>query len=115
MPKRIGVIGSGIIGLELGSVWSRLGSEVVLLEALEHLLPVCDSQVSKEAAKEFKKQGMDIRLGARVTGSQIKNGKVEISYSSGDKDYSEIFDKVIVAVGGDHTPTILFRLRLGFR
>ncbi|MBC08779.1 MAG: dihydrolipoyl dehydrogenase [Gammaproteobacteria bacterium] len=99
VPKKIGVIGSGIIGLELGSVWSRLGSDVVLLEALEDLLPVCDFQVSKEAAKEFKKQGMDIRLGARVTGSQIKNGKVEISYSSGDKEQTEIFDKVIVAVG----------------
>ncbi|MFL2503586.1 MAG: FAD-dependent oxidoreductase [Candidatus Azotimanducaceae bacterium] len=85
--------------LELGSVWSRLGSEVVLLEALEGLLPVCDSQVSKEAAKEFKKQGMDIRLGARVTASHIKKGKVEISYSRGDEDHREIFDKVIVAVG----------------
>jgi dihydrolipoamide dehydrogenase len=99
VPKKIGVIGSGIIGLELGSVWSRLGSEVVLLEALEELLPVCDSQVSKEAAKEFKKQGMDIRLGARVTASHIKKGKVEISYSRGDEDHREIFDKVIVAVG----------------
>jgi len=99
VPKKIGVIGSGIIGLELGSVWSRLGSEVVLLEALEELLPVCDSQVSKEAAKEFKKQGMDIRLGARVTASAIKKGKVEISYSRGDEDHRETFDKVIVAVG----------------
>ena len=63
------------------------------------MLPVCDSQVSKEAAKEFKKQGMDIRLGARVTASQIKKGKVEISYSRGDEDHQEIFDKVIVAVG----------------
>ena len=69
VPKRLGVIGAGIIGLELGSVWNRLGSEVVLLEALEDFLPMADSSIAREAAKQFKKQGMDIRLGARVTGT----------------------------------------------
>ncbi len=99
VPERLGVIGAGVIGLELGSVWARLGSEVVVLEALESFLPAMDGQVSKEAAKVFKKQHLDIRLGARVTGSEIKDGKVVVSYTVGDEEKSEIFDKLIVCVG----------------
>ena len=69
MPKRLGVIGAGVIGLELGSVWRRLGSEVVVLEALREFLPMADQQVAKEALKHFKKLGLDIRLGAKVSGA----------------------------------------------
>jgi dihydrolipoamide dehydrogenase len=98
-PKRLGVIGAGIIGLELGSVWNRLGSEVVMLEALDDFLPAADQQIAKEAAKQFKKQGMEIRLGARVTGTEIKGKKVTVTYSDAEGDKKEVFDKVIVAVG----------------
>ena len=99
VPKRLGVIGAGTIGLELSSVWSRLGSDVVLLEALEDFLPAADSQVAREAAKQFRKQGMDIRLGTRVTGTRVNKGRVTVEYTDSEGDKSEVFDKVIVAVG----------------
>lgn len=99
VPKRLGVIGAGVIGLELGSVWSRLGSEVVLLEALEDFLPMADQQIAKEAAKQFKKQELDIRLGTRVTGSEVKGKKVNVTYSDAEGEKTETFDKIIVAVG----------------
>lgn len=99
VPKRLGVIGAGVIGLELGSVWNRLGSDVVMLEALDDFLPMIDLQVAKEASKIYKKQGLDIRLGARVTGAEVKDGAVEVSYSTAGGDQVEVFDKLIVAVG----------------
>jgi dihydrolipoamide dehydrogenase len=99
VPSRLGVIGAGVIGLELGSVWRRLGSEVVMLEALDEFLPMMDTQVAKEAGKIFKKQGLDIRLGARVIGTEIKKGKVEVTYTSAGGEHTELFDKLIVAVG----------------
>jgi len=104
VPKRLGVIGAGVIGLELGSVWGRLGAEVTVLEALPDFLSMADKQVAKEASKVFKKQGLDIRLRARVTASEIKGkGKqkeVEVTYIS-DKglETKVVFDKLIVAVG----------------
>ena len=99
-PKRLGVIGAGVIGLELGSVWGRLGAEVVVLEALEDFLPNIDKQIAKEAKKIFtKKQGMDIRLGARVTGTKVKAGQVTVTYADSDGEKQEVFDKLIVAVG----------------
>ena len=66
VPGTLGVIGAGVIGLELGSVWNRLGSRVTLLEALPEFLPVADNDISKQAARVFKKQGLDIRLGTLV-------------------------------------------------
>ena len=99
VPARLGVIGAGVIGLELGSVWRRLGSEVVMLEALDEFLPMMDVQIAKEAGKIFKKQGLDIRLGARVIGTEVKNGKVEVTYTSAGGEHTELFDKLIVAVG----------------
>jgi dihydrolipoamide dehydrogenase len=100
VPKRLGVIGAGVIGLELGSVWGRLGAEVVVIEALEDFLPAIDQQIAKEAHKIFsKKQGMDIRLGARVTGSEVKKGKVTVTYANSEGEKKEVFDKLIVAVG----------------
>jgi dihydrolipoamide dehydrogenase len=83
----------------LGSVWNRLGSEVVVLEALEDFLPMADKQIAKETAKQFKNQGMDIRLGARVTGSTVKGKKVTVTYSDSEGEKTETFDKLIVAVG----------------
>jgi len=102
VPKRLGIIGAGVIGLELGSVWSRLGSEVVVLEASEHFLSAVDQQIAKEAAKIFAKQGLNIRLGAKVTGSKVKDGAVpQVAVQFTDKEGSkeEIFDKLIVCVG----------------
>ncbi|MFJ2532314.1 FAD-dependent oxidoreductase, partial [Pseudomonas helmanticensis] len=81
VPKRLGVIGAGVIGLELGSVWSRLGSEVVVLEALDTFLMAADTAVSKEALKTLTKQGLDIKLGARVTGSKVNGDEVVVNYT----------------------------------
>ncbi len=99
VPGRLGVIGAGIIGLELGSVWSRLGSDVVVLEAVDTFLPQVDQQLAKETYKVLGKQGLDIRLGARVTGTSVKGKKVTVSYSDSSGDHEETFDRLIVAVG----------------
>ena len=99
IPERLGVIGAGVIGLELGSVWGRLGADVVLLEAMEDFLPNMDVQIAKESAKIFKKQGLDVRLGARVTGSEVKEGKVSVTYTQDGEDRTEVFDRLIVSVG----------------
>ncbi len=100
VPKRLGVIGAGVIGLELGSVWNRLGSEVVLLEAMEDFLAIMDKGIAKESKKIFTKQGLDIRLGARVTGTEIKGKEVEVTYKAADgTDHKQTFDKLIVCVG----------------
>lgn len=99
VPARLGVIGAGVIGLELGSVWRRLGSEVVMLEALDEFLPMMDQQIAKETGKILKKQGLDIRLGTRVTGAEVKDGKVVVTYDTADGEEVETFDKLIVAVG----------------
>ena len=99
VPGRLGVIGAGVIGLELGSVWSRLGAEVVMLEAMDTFLPNMDSEIAKESAKIFGRQGLDIRLGARVTGSEVNDNGVVVSYTAGGEEHSERFDKLIVAVG----------------
>lgn len=99
IPKRLGVIGAGVIGLELGSVWSRLGSEVVVIEALTDFLPASDKTISKEAHKIFKKQGLDIRLGAKVSATEVKGKKVTVTYADNEGDKQEVFDKLIVCVG----------------
>ena len=99
VPGRLGVIGAGVIGLELGSVWARLGSEVVMLEAMEQFLPNMDEQIAAESAKIFAKQGLDIRLGARVTGTEVSSDGVSVTYTHNDATHQETFDRVIVAVG----------------
>lgn len=99
VPRRLGIIGAGVIGLELGSVWKRLGSEVVLLEALPNFLAMMDGQIAKESQKIFKKQGLDIRLEARVTGSEVKDNQVVVTYETADGTKQETFDKLIVCVG----------------
>ena len=99
VPERLGVIGAGVIGLELGSVWGRLGSDVVLFEALDTFLPMMDAQVGKEAAKVFKKQGLDIRLNALVTGTDVKGDAVTVTYTEKGETKTAEFDRLIVAVG----------------
>ena len=99
VPPRLGVIGAGVIGLELGSVWARLGSEVVLLEALDEFLPVADARIARDALREFRRQGLDIRLGTRVVGTELDGEAVRVSYQDKDGDQSVTVDKLIVAVG----------------
>ena len=106
VPARLGVIGAGVIGLELGSVWARLGAKVTVLEALPDFLPAVDRQLSKEALKILSGQGLDIKLGTTVKAAEIKGGKgaskgktVAVQYDEGGKTSNQTFDKLIVAVG----------------
>ncbi len=99
VPKRLGVIGAGVIGLEMGSVWRRLGSEVTILEALDEFLPMTDAQVAKEAQKQFKRQGLDIRMGTKVTGAKKGKSGVTLSYETAKGKETLEVDKVLVAVG----------------
>jgi dihydrolipoamide dehydrogenase len=99
VPKRLGVIGAGVIGLELGSVWRRLGSEVVVLEALPEFLPIADQQLAKEALRHFKKLGLDIRLGANVSGATIANGTVAVRFVDAKGEQSIEVDRLVVAIG----------------
>lgn len=98
-PKRLGVIGAGVIGLELGSVWRRLGSEVVVYEAMPEFLAVADKDISKEAAKLLKKQGLDIRVDTKVTNAEVVNGEVVVTTDVKGETKTETFDKLIVCVG----------------
>ena len=99
VPKRLGVIGGGVIGLELGSVWNRLGAEVVVFEAMDKFLAMADQQIAKESAKIFKKQGLDIRVNALVSGTEIKGDEIHVTFKDKDGEKTEVFDKLIVAVG----------------
>jgi dihydrolipoamide dehydrogenase len=99
VPKRVCVIGAGVIGLELGSVWRRLGAEVAVLEALDQFLPMADGAVSKEAARHFKKQGLDIRLGAKVSGAKAGKDGVIVAYADASGQQTLTVDRVIVAIG----------------
>jgi dihydrolipoamide dehydrogenase len=99
VPKRLCVIGAGVIGLELGSVWCRLGAEVVVLEALEQFLPMADGALSKEALRHFKKQGLDVRLGAKVSAATAEKDGVHVSYTDAAGSRSLVVDRVIVAIG----------------
>ena len=99
VPKRLGVIGCGVIGLELGSVWRRLGSEVVIIEALQDFLAFADQQLAREALRSFKKQGLDIRLGAKVSGASVSGDAVEITYGDAKGEQRVTVDRLVVAIG----------------
>ena len=99
VPQRLGIIGAGVIGLELGSVWARLGSEVTILEALDDFLPAADRRVASEALKVFKRQGLDIRLGTRVTGARPHETGVAVGYEDAEGTHECEFDRLVVAVG----------------
>ena len=99
VPKRLGVIGAGVIGLELGSVWKRMGAEVTILEALPDFLGAADADIAKAAAREFKKQGLDIHLGAKVSKAEIKKNAVEVTFADKDGEHKITVDKLLVAVG----------------
>jgi dihydrolipoamide dehydrogenase len=99
VPKSLGVIGAGVIGLELGSVWKRLGSEVTVIEALPDFLGAADADIAKAAAREFKKQGLEIKLGAKLSKAEVKKNRVEITYADKDGEHTLGVDKLLVAVG----------------
>jgi len=99
VPARLGVIGAGVIGLELGSVWRRLGSEVVLLEAMDSFLPMVDAQIAKEAARQFKQQQLDVRLGAKVSSAKVQGDTVTVEYEQAGKTAAVEVDRLIVCVG----------------
>jgi dihydrolipoamide dehydrogenase len=99
-PKRLGVIGAGVIGLELGSVWRRLGAEVTILEALPNFLGACDEAVSKEAWKVFGKQGLAIKLGVKIGKVTAKKGGVTVEYTDDQGAAQKLeCDKLVVSVG----------------
>jgi dihydrolipoamide dehydrogenase len=99
VPECLGVIGAGVIGLELGSVWARLGANVIMLEAMDQFLPNMDEQIATESAKIFAKQGLDIRLGARVTDVAVSSDAVSVTFTQNDSSETVEFDRLIVAVG----------------
>ena len=99
VPERLGIIGAGVIGLELGSVWARLGSEVTVLEALDDFLPAADRRIAGEALKVLRRQGLDIRLGARVTGARPHEKGVTVGYDDAEGPHESEFDRLVVAVG----------------
>ena len=99
VPKRLGVIGAGVIGLELGSVWRRLGAEVTVVEALPDFLAAADADAARIAKREFEKQGIKIMLGAKCSNAEIKGEEVHLAYTDKDGDKVLVVDKLLVAVG----------------
>ncbi|MFO1435415.1 MAG: dihydrolipoyl dehydrogenase [Gammaproteobacteria bacterium] len=99
VPQRLGVIGAGVIGLELGSVWRRLGSKVTVLEALDSFLPAADKTIADEALKALTKQGLEIMLGAKVTKTSIGGDAVTVTFEQKGAAHEMVFDKLVVAVG----------------
>lgn len=99
VPARLGVIGAGVIGLELGSVWRRLGSTVTVIEALDKFLPMVDQSIAKEAQRHFKKLGLDIKLGTTVSRAEVLGTTVNVVYSDATGEHSLQVDKLVVAVG----------------
>jgi dihydrolipoamide dehydrogenase len=113
VPETLGVVGAGVIGLELGSVWSRLGSKVVILEAMEDFLFMADRDVAKESGRQFKKQGLDIRLGAKVTSAAATSDGVNIEYEDKSGSQSLEVQKLVVAVGRRPFTNDLFAMDAG--
>ena len=100
VPKKLAIIGAGVIGLEMGSVWRRLGSEVTILEALPDFLSVADVDVAKEATKVFRKQGLDIQLGVTIGDVKVAKKGVSIAYTDKDGQAQKLdADRLIVSVG----------------
>ena len=99
VPKRLGVIGAGVIGLELGSVWNRLGAQVTILEAMPDFLGAADADIAKVAQRELKKQGLDIKLNAKLAKAEVKKDGVHLVYTDKDGEQKLVVDKLLVAVG----------------
>jgi dihydrolipoamide dehydrogenase len=100
VPKRLGVIGAGVIGLEMGSVWKRLGAEVTILEALPTFLGAADESVAKEAKRVFTKTlGLDIRTGCKIASVKAGKKSVSVAFNDGESDQVLEFDRLIVSIG----------------
>jgi dihydrolipoamide dehydrogenase len=99
VPRRLGIIGAGVIGLELGSVWHRLGAEVTLLEAQDLFLAMADRQIANAALKLYARQGLDIRLGALVKDTQVTGNGIALDYQDAAGMHSLMVDRLVVAVG----------------
>jgi len=113
VPKTIGIVGAGAIGLELGSVWSRLGSQVTLIEAMQSFLPMADKKLAALAQRSLKKQSLDIRLNARLVSAKVKNKKVQVVYEDKSGEQKATFDKLIIAVGRKPNSDRVFGEELG--
>jgi dihydrolipoamide dehydrogenase len=100
VPARLGVIGAGVIGLEMGSVWRRLGAKVTVLEGLPTFLGAVDEQIAKEAHKLFVKQGLEINLGVKISQVTAAKNEVTVEYADAKGEvHSAVFDKLIVSIG----------------
>ncbi len=99
VPKTLGVVGAGIVGLELGSVWNRLGADVIILEAMDDFLFMADRQIAKDAARHFKKQGLTVHLGAKVTSAKASAKGVTVEYQDKDGSQTVSVEKLVIAVG----------------
>lgn len=99
VPKRVAILGAGVIGLELGGIWNKLGAEVILLDAQETFLGLADHQISRVAYKVFTEQGLELRLGTRVISTKVANKKVHVEYQDSDGTHGIRVDKLIVASG----------------
>lgn len=100
VPAKLGVIGAGVIGLEMGSVWRRLGAEVTVLEAMPEFLAACDQQVAKEAFKAFTKQGLKIETGVKIGDIKASTENVTVPYTDASgAEQSLVVDKLIVSIG----------------
>ena len=113
VPETLGVIGAGVIGLELGSVWARLGSKVTIIEAMDDFLFMADKEIAKETLNDFKKQGLDIRLGCKLTSSKSLKNSVKITYENNGSPENMEFEKLIVAVGRKPNTKDIFTNDLG--
>ena len=100
VPRRLGVIGAGVVGLELGSVWRRLGAEVTMLEVLPAFLPAADEQIAREALKQFTRQGLKIQLGVNIEGVDVSGDAIKVRYQDAGKAGGSLeCDKLIVSIG----------------
>jgi dihydrolipoamide dehydrogenase len=116
VPRKLGVVGAGVIGLEMGSVWRRLGSEVTVLEALPEFLGAVDNAVAKEALKLFTKQGLVIHTSVKITGVTVGKQNVTVAYTdAAGQAQSEVFDRLIVSIGRIHYTGALEAANVGLK
>ncbi|MGH1347208.1 MAG: dihydrolipoyl dehydrogenase [Nannocystales bacterium] len=99
VPEHLVVIGAGVIGLELGSVWKRLGAKVTMLEYMPTFLPTVDAEVARQAMKAFKKQGLEFKMGVKVTGTKVEGDSVTVTYEEKGETKTISGDRVLVATG----------------
>ncbi len=112
IPKQLVVIGAGIIGLELGSVWARLGSKVTILEAQQEFLPMLDARMSRQILREFNKQGLDIRFGSNILDISDTTSGLEVRFQENEKDINLKAEKIIIAIGRKPNTQDLFNTDL---